>query len=957
MDALQFLPSPPEMSLLYEGSYDSAWVVVSVLLAILASYAALRASQQVTLLRDPRTKWTWSLISALTMGVGIWAMHFIGMLAFELPCGVNYDPLVTLISMVPGILASGIALGVVWHHGERHIPPFTGSVLLGAGIGTMHYTGMAAMQLSGFVRYDPKLFVLSIVVAVALSHLALLVKDRLASNTRRSTAVVALIMGSAVSGMHYTAMAAAYFVRGNVTDLPPSAFSTQTLSVLIAVTTVFLALSALALASLSRTREMTRQLRESEERWKFALEGAGDGVWDWNPQTDEALFSKRWKEMLGYAEDEFPDNGAAWIEHLHPADRDRVISTIRDYLAGMTPLYVVEFRMRCKDGSWKWILARGMLVSRDADGRPLRLLGTHADISERKQTENAMRLHASVFDSAWEGIVITDAEGNIVSVNSTFTEVTGYTADELIGKNPRLLRSDRQDADFYRKMWESIRTDQHWRGEIWNRKKSGELYAEILSISAVRNQLGELTNYIGTFSDITALKNTQSHLERLANFDTLTRLPNRRLFQDRLEQEMKKTLRNQSRAALILLDLDNFKEVNDTLGHDKGDLLLVEAAQRIQICVRESDTVARLGGDEFAIVLPQIESTGNAERIALQVIKHLALPFQLGAEQTYISASIGITFYPDDADSSETLLKNADQAMYQSKSRGKNQASYFTAALQEMAQKRMRLLNDLRNATSQQQLRVYYQPIVELASNRIRKAEALARWEHPVRGMISPVEFIPLAEETGLIDEIGDWVYRQALHQVTEWRASRDPDFQISVNRSPVQFRKTANPVTHWSNELRQQALSGQCVVFEITEGLLLNAEQEIQEELLNMRTAGIQVALDDFGTGYSSLAYLKRFDIDYLKIDQSFVCNMETSPDDQALIEAIIVMAHKLGLQVIAEGVETTRQKEMLLQAGCDYAQGYLFSRPIPADEFESLLTTLESGGNQRSPELAARD
>jgi len=797
MDALQFLPSPPEMSLLYEGSYDSAWVVVSVLLAILASYAALRASQQVTLLRDPRTKWTWSLISALTMGVGIWAMHFIGMLAFELPCGVNYDPLVTLISMVPGILASGIALGVVWHHGERHIPPFTGSVLLGAGIGTMHYTGMAAMQLSGFVRYDPKLFALSIIVAVALSHLALHVKERLASNTRRSTAVVALIMGSAISGMHYTAMAAAYFVRGNVTDLPPSAFSTQTLSVLIAVTTVFLALSALALASLSRTREMTRQLRESEERWKFALEGAGDGVWDWNPQTDEALFSRRWKEMLGYAEDEFPSNGAAWIEHLHPADRDRVISSVQDYLAGMTPLYVVEFRMRCKDGSWKWILARGMLVSRDAEGRPLRLLGTHADISERKQTENAMRLHASVFDSAWEGIVITDAEGNIVSVNATFTEVTGYTADELIGKNPRLLRSDRQDADFYRKMWESIRTDQHWRGEIWNRKKSGELYAEILSISAVRNQLGELTNYIGTFSDITALKNTQSHLERLANFDTLTRLPNRRLFQDRLEQEMKKTLRNQSRAALILLDLDNFKEVNDTLGHDKGDLLLVEAAQRIQTCVRESDTVARLGGDEFAIVLPQIESTGNAERIALQVIEHLALPFQLGAEQTYISASIGITFYPDDADSSETLLKNADQAMYQSKSRGKNQASYFTAALQEMAQKRMRLLNDLRNATSQQQLRVYYQPIVELASNRIRKAEALARWEHPVRGMISPAEFIPLAEETGLIDEIGDWVYRQALHQVTEWRASRDPDFQISVNRSPVQFRKTANPVTH----------------------------------------------------------------------------------------------------------------------------------------------------------------
>ncbi|MDO8312247.1 MAG: MHYT domain-containing protein, partial [Sideroxyarcus sp.] len=395
IDALQFLPAPPDENLLYIGSYDPAWVIISVLLAILASYAALNASARIERLHDNLSKLTWTLISAFTLGIGVWAMHFIGMLALSLPCGIRYDPVTTLISMIPGILAAGIALGVAWNHGTKHLSPLPGSILLGAGIGTMHYTGMAAMRLEGFVRYDPSLFALSIIVAVALSYLALRVKSGLACLNKRCNVTVAVILGGAVSGMHYTAMSAAYFVRGDAAVLPPSLFTTNALAVIIAITTVFLALAALALATISHNREVTGKLAESEERWKFALEGSGDGVWDWNPQTDVALFSRRWKEMAGYAEHEFPDTGAAWKEHLHPDDKDRVLSVLQEYLTGKRPRHIVEFRMRCKDGSWKWILAKGKLISRDADGNPLRMIGTHTDISDRKQADDNQRIAAT----------------------------------------------------------------------------------------------------------------------------------------------------------------------------------------------------------------------------------------------------------------------------------------------------------------------------------------------------------------------------------------------------------------------------------------------------------------------------------------------------------------------------------------------------------------------------------
>jgi diguanylate cyclase (GGDEF)-like protein/PAS domain S-box-containing protein len=555
-------------------------------------------------------------------------------------------------------------------------------------------------------------------------------------------------------------------------------------------------------------------LRETEERWKLALEGAGDGVWDWYVQTGVEYFSKRCKEMYGYGEDEMPERADLFDGLTHPDDLAQMERDRQAHFDGLTPTYVNEHRIRCKDGSWKWVLTRGMVISRDAQGKPLRMIGTHTDITERKKSE----------------------------------------------------------------------------ATIWQQ----------------------------------------------ANFDTLTGLPNRRMLRDRLEQEILKAKRDGTQLAILFLDLDHFKEVNDSLGHDSGDALLVEAAARIRACLRESDTVARMGGDEFTVLLPNVSDSSNLEYVAQKLLTTMAGAFQLGDEQVFVSASIGISLCPDDGMQVEQLFKNADQALYVAKGAGRNRFSYFKLAMQEAAQVRARLAADLRVGLQAGQFELHYQPIVSLRTGMVHKAEALLRWHHPQRGMVSPAIFIPIAEGSGAILELGEWVFRQAAAQVQRWRAELKPNFQISVNKSPVQFQQPAQVHASWIDHLAQLGLPGQSIVIEITEGLLLETDERVTNQLLDFHDAGIQVALDDFGTGYSSLSYLQRFDIDFLKIDQSFVRHLIQDSPDLALCKAIVVMAHELGMQVIAEGVETEVQRDLLTAAGCDYGQGYLFARPMPASEFQ---------------------
>ncbi|WP_026603933.1 bifunctional diguanylate cyclase/phosphodiesterase [Methylomonas sp. 11b] len=571
----------------------------------------------------------------------------------------------------------------------------------------------------------------------------------------------------------------------------------------------------------------------------------------------------------------------------------------------------------------------------DEQGQLLGTVGFARDISELRKIEENLRLAALVYHNSSEAMIVVDSDNTILSVNPAFTTMTGYTAEDVVGKKPHILSSGEHDAAFYRELWAALDTTGAWRGEIKNRSKDGRLFVEELAINTIYNAEGKPQRRVALFSDITQRKQSEEQIWRQANFDPLTGLPNRRMFRDRLELEIKKAHRMGQLFALLFIDLDRFKEINDTLGHDMGDNLLKETARRLQTCVRESDTVARLGGDEFTVILSELDCIEVSEPIAKNLLQKLSAPFSLDGELAYVSASIGITFYPNDSTDLSQLQKNADQAMYAAKNQGRNNYRFFTKALQDALEARAAILGDLRIALANAQFLLCYQPIVDLLNGEVHKAEALLRWHHPKRGLISPAEFIPLAEETGLIREIGDWVFETAARQVQTWRTTINPDFQISVNKSPVQFQSAEHAPEDWFNYLHRLGLSGQSIVVEITEGLLLDANLSVHNHLMAFRDAGMQVAIDDFGTGYSALSYLKKFDIDYLKIDQSFVRNLSQDSNDFVLCEAIIVMAHKLGLKVIAEGVETEQQRDLLAAIGCDYGQGYLFAKPLPAALF----------------------
>lgn len=561
------------------------------------------------------------------------------------------------------------------------------------------------------------------------------------------------------------------------------------------------------------------------------------------------------------------------------------------------------------------------------------------ELHARIAAEESLKLAAMVYDNSSEGILVTDANNRIIAINPAFTRLTGYEINDIAGKDPSFFKSGKHGDLFYEAMWAEINQTGHWQGEVWDLHKDGTEHAKYLTINTIYNDDGSVYRRVALFMDISEKKETEEVIWRQANFDALTQLPNRSMFHHKLMLEIEQAKRNNSIFALLFIDLDLFKEINDTLGHHVGDLLLVEAAQRILACVRKSDMVARLGGDEFTVILTDQRQDDGIGRVAEKILTSLAAPYKLKDEVVYITGSIGITIYPQDAGDPEGLLKNADQAMYVAKNMGRNQISYFTQALQESAQTRLRMINDLREAIAKQQFVVHYQPIVDLSNGEIHKAEALVRWHHPKKGLIPPNEFILLAEETGLISNIGDWVFRESAREVKHLRERYHPHFQISVNKSPIQFRDSGQTLVAWFDYLKELQLPGESIAIEITEGLLLNAVSDVTDKLRLFRESGVQIAIDDFGTGYSSLSYLKRFDIDYLKIDQSFVRDIEFDPNDLALTRAIILMAHALNLKVIAEGVETATQLALLRKEGCDFAQGYFFSRPLTAEMFEDLL------------------
>lgn len=539
-------------------------------------------------------------------------------------------------------------------------------------------------------------------------------------------------------------------------------------------------------------------------------------------------------------------------------------------------------------------------------------------------------------------VFMKDRNHNYVYANQQTLDFFKCSAEELYGKDDSHFFPPETFSQIEKNDNRVIKFGEDYAGEVSLIVESGEkkYYWEIKTPIYDEFDKGHIWGLCGISNDITEKRKSEELIWEQAYFDPLTRLPNRRLIQDRIINEIKKCKTTKTMLAVLFIDLDYFKEVNDTLGHEAGDHLLKEAANRIRSCIRDVDTIGRFGGDEFIVLFGEIDDINMIGKVANDIIEKLKVQFNLGREIVYISASIGITVYPDDGNSVTTLLKNADQAMYSAKREGRSRFCFYTPSMQEAANLKMKLIKDLHLALLEKQFEVYYQPIVDLATGNIKKAEALVRWNHPKLGLICPANFIPVAEETGMIIQLGSWVFEQATQQLAQWRCEHYLDLHISINVSPMQFKVNADEhLMFIQSQLDKLELNGQSIVIEITEGLLMEVGTQVSQQLNYFRDSGIQVALDDFGTGYSSLSYLQEFDIDYIKIDKSFVSKLAPNSNNLVLCEAMIMMAHKLNIKVIAEGVETNEQRDLLCKAGCDYAQGYLFSKPIPADEFSKLL------------------
>ena len=681
-------------------------------------------------------------------------------------------------------------------------------------------------------------------------------------------------------------------------------------------------------------QERTSALAASERSFRAFFEMASVGVAQFEGRSHRFIkVNQKFCELMGYTFAELTTRTPGDI--ISPEDRQISQDAMQALVSRRQKEVTLERRYIRKDGSMFWgLVTISPLWGEEA--HPQFYLSVVRDITDRKKAEEKLLLAAKVFENTIEGIVVTDPDGNIEQVNQGFTTITGYSAEEVVGGNPRILKSDRHPQHFYKEMWDTLLQDGHWSGEIWNRRKNGESYPEWLTISAVRNEAGQTTNYISIFHDITELKRQQDALEYQAQHDALTGLPNRTLLSDRLHMALAQRERGKGKLALLFIDLDNFKTINDGLGHGAGDVLLVELSRRWEKLLRGGDTLARLGGDEFLILLPEIESIDDASHIATRMLDALKTPFHHDDTEYFVTASIGLTIAPDDGTEGAKLIKNADMAMYRAKSMGRNNYQYFTPEMDAAAHRRISMEYKLRKAIEAQEFELYYQPLVNIDSGRILGAEALVRWRCAGQ-IISPAEFIPLAEESGLILPLGDWVLRTAAMQAGLWQ-NAGHDLTMSVNISSRQFA-AADLAATLREILQQTGLPPGSLYFEITESMLMGDVAKAEATLLALRDAGGTFFLDDFGTGYSSLSYLKRLPIDGLKIDRSFVRDLTEDQDSRAIVAAIVSMAQTLNLRLVAEGVETRDQRNMLASMGSIVLQGYLASKPVPAKEFETLL------------------
>ncbi|PAU52338.1 diguanylate cyclase [Pseudomonas sp. PIC25] len=682
--------------------------------------------------------------------------------------------------------------------------------------------------------------------------------------------------------------------------------------------------------------ETSHALSKSEARLALALEASELGLWDWDLVSDEVHHSQL-KEIFGI------EPGETTVlrdlkPRLHPEDLPLLRRALVEHLKGRSDGYAIEYRVRHADGRWVWVEDRGRAVERDAEGRVTRMLGTRRNVSARKLREEEQRLAATVFEAASEGIFILDPDYRLLAVNRAFSEVTGYRREEVLGRGVNALIASREARRQYQMIRLELEQHGSWQGELIETRKNGELYPQWLQLTVVHDGRGRVSHIVGFLSDLSARREAEERLRYLSHYDELTGLANRTLFKERLHEASQRARQSGRSLALLHIDLDRFKLLNDSLGHEVADQLLRQMARRLTQAVPEADTLARLSGDEFAVLLDTYGSLSSLARLASRLLAKLRVPMDIGGHELVVNASIGISLLPENAREISALISQANMAMQHAKHLGGNTFQFFTDNLQACTLERLQLETQLRKAIDEGQLEVYYQPKLNLLDDCVHAAEALVRWNHPQLGLVPPSDFIGLAEETGLIVPLGEFVLREACRQAREWQQSGLADIRVSVNLSVQQLRP-GNFTSLVRLALDETGLPPHLLELELTESQLLDNVENVISTFRQLRGHGVKLSIDDFGTGYSSLSYLKRFPADYVKIDQTFIRDLSAGGEDAAITRAIIAMAHSMELKVVAEGVETQAQLDFLKQHRCDEIQGYLVSRPVRAEAFAELL------------------
>ncbi|MBI5937308.1 MAG: EAL domain-containing protein [Betaproteobacteria bacterium] len=955
--------------------YDPWLVGLSVGVAILAAFTALTIAARIPHAEPKRVPY-WLAGGAFAMGSGIWAMHFIGMLALHLPIPLAYDIPLTALSLLLAILSSALALHLVRCGINKSLKRHFSALLMGMGISAMHYVGMSALKMSPSIDYRPGWVLLSLAIAYAASWFALktvtpydisptaatvraddgaqLARSKLASSRQMLGAVY---MGIAIAGMHYVGMVAARFDPRSVCLAAPVGLGTGEIAVIVSsLTLTVLVITLLMLTydlrldeqrahylkelekrnlhleseAIRLAEKMTEQINASAKRDHLLatiVKQSGDPILTLDLARNITSWNQAATDLFGYQAAEIIGRPFGLIEATSAeTTREPALLTLRS-----------------QDGT---LIVASCTSSPLLDEPGVRVgeILTLRDVTEERRAHSQLQLMALVTENLGEGILITDRDSRIISVNKAFTTITGYALSEVVGKRPSTLASGQHDQAFYAALWDSLNRLGYWRGEIWNRRKDGGLYPEWLSITALRDEHGQVSNYVAIFSDITQNKEREARIEYLAQHDHLTQLPNRLLLRDRIEQAIAHAHRTGSKVAIMFIDLDRFKLINDTLGHTYGDLLLKEVAERLQNLVREDDTVSRQGGDEFIIMLRNIRNIAHIAHLAEKYLDALSVEYVIGGHHLHVTPSIGISLYPDDSDSIEELIQHADTAMYHAKDLGRATYQFYTEKLNTALAERLAIESALRDALRNDELKLFLQPQYRLADMKLVGAEALLRWQHPVRGMIYPGEFIPIAEDSRLIESIGQWVLNTSLDLLQQWDGDSElGHLHIAVNASARQLNN-AEFAGQVKAMLEQRAFQRGNLHIEITESTLMKDIERSLAQLQALKDLGLKLAVDDFGTGYSSLNYLKQLPINMLKIDQSFIRGIPDDSHDKTISLAIINLAHTLQYEVVAEGIETREQLAFLEQAGCELGQGFHFARAMPIEEFVRLARSAQA-------------